>query len=134
MTEVLPYTQDEVWALLTDFEGIPERRPEVTTVEMTGVNEFDLETWTEHAEMDSYLNFECIEKVPPSKLVVRMRESSFGMTGIWTYELKASGDNTILTIKEESAVDRMMMRAMMSIAGRSSNLKEEFKTIKKALN
>ena len=134
MTEELPYTQEEVWALLTDFEGLPERRTEVTSVEMTGVNELDLETWTEHSDMGTYLNFECIEKVPQSKLAVRLRESSFGMTGTWTYELQANADNCILTIKEESTVDKMMMRAMMTIAGRKSNLKEEFKTIKKVLN
>ncbi|HQI21336.1 MAG TPA: hypothetical protein PLW55_18425, partial [Leptospiraceae bacterium] len=60
-----------------------------------------------------------------------MVESSFGMTGTWTYELSGN-EMTQVTVKENSQIASVPLRAAMTLMGRDANLKKEIQIINKA--
>jgi uncharacterized protein YndB with AHSA1/START domain len=133
---------ERVWELLTDIEGIPQRRPEITTIEIIGINDQGYKMWRENTDRSGFINFEITEEVSQEKVVMHMNNASFGMTGQWVYELKPSvvpaavlGEEigTDLTITEDSTTNNLFVRALMTIVGRNSNIKEEFKSLKKVL-
>lgn len=133
---------ERVWQVLTDLEGLPKRRPEITKVEVTGINDQGYKMWREHTDMGGFIDFEIIEEVSQEKIVIRMNAATFGMTSQWVYELKRFGvpgalpgseDETELTITEDSTINNLFIRALMTIVGRNSNIKQEFESLKKAL-
>ncbi len=135
ITEELNGQQSDMWALLTNIETLPDRREDVSHVEITGQNRYGLDQWTEFTTLGSQITFEAIEKVPESRYVVRMNKSDFGMEGKWAYELSPSDMPNYfnLTITEDSYVNNTMVRSMMRLTGRDANLKHEMSTLKEAL-
>lgn len=83
--------------------------------------------------MGGYALFEVQEEKKDSLLVVRMLESSFGISGTWRYELKRSGNGTLVQISEESHCDRLLVRSILVLAGRNATLKQEVRNLKKVL-
>lgn len=132
-TRTLTAPVEQVWEVLTDLEDLPNRRKEIVKVEMAEANAQGLPTWKEYTDMGGYILFEYLEKIEREKLVVNMKESTFGMSGTWTYELRPVGNETQLTIIENSTIDNVMIRSLMTITGRSANLFREFEVIEKAL-
>lgn len=82
--------------------------------------------------MGGHVVFEKIEEVPAKKLSLRMSESTFGMTGTWTYELEGS-EMTKITITEESSIKSIPVRTVMTLAGRDGNLRKEISILVQAL-
>lgn len=131
---VLNAPPERVWEVLIDIEGLPKRRPEITKVEITGINDQGYKMWREYTDMGGYIDFEIVEQVSQEKLVARMKAASFGLSGEWTYELALENtDKTRLTITEESVTDNIWLRALMVVMGRNMNIKQEFKTLQKVL-
>ena len=80
-------------------------------VELLGKNEKGLDKWKETPDMGGYILFEQLEKVPFEKLTLNMMESSFGMKGIWKYELKDEGGKTSVTISEKVRLNHCLSEA-----------------------
>ncbi len=133
VTQTYQVPIEQVWEVLTDLDELPNRRKEIVKLEMVEANAQGLASWKEYTDMGGYILFEYLEKVDYEKLVVNMKESTFGMSGTWTYQLTPHGKGTQLTIIEHSRIDNIMVRSMMTLTGRSANLYRELEMIEKAL-
>lgn len=132
-TALLPATRREVWTELTDLNALAQRRPEVIAVEPLDNTEDGRKRWKEHTKRGGSIIFSIAEEQPERRLAVRMEESTFGMTGTWTYELADAGASTALTIHEESFTTSVLLRALMTMSGRDTNLRREIDTLRSAL-
>lgn len=123
----------QVWKLLNDIESLPKRRKEITKIEAIDHNPaVGYTKWKEYTDMGGHIIFEVLEKNPPNRLVLSMRKSTFGMKGIWVYQLEYLNENrTIVTISESSVIENYLLRCLFSLIGRDANLKQEEKLIKR---
>lgn len=134
MTSEYRRSPEEIWKLLTDYKGLAGRRAEITAVQILGYNEKGHLQWKEFTNCGGFIAFEQIDSVPYQKLTVRILKSQFTMSGTWTYLLKPKPNGgTILTIKEVSSVEPIVMRTLMYLAGRNSFIKQEQRNLKRAL-
>ena len=132
-TRVINAPAEKIWILLNDLKGLPERRHEVIKIEILNNNNLGFKTWKEYTDMQGYILFEITEQIPEQLLTINMKESSFGMTGTWKYELVQEGQKTKVTISENSRIDEIKLRSLMTFIGRNSNIRNEFKLIEEGL-
>lgn len=126
ISTTVPADTYTVWNYLSDIESLATRRAEIVSVEMQGTNDRGLPRWREIPDMGGYADFEALEMIPGRKLTVRMNGSSFGMTGTWSYSLEPTAENgTRILVTEDSRIDSIATRAIMTLAGRDSNLQVE---------
>jgi hypothetical protein len=133
VTQKVEASPISIWDLLNDIDGLPSRRKEITKVERMGKNEKGFERWKEHTDMGGYMVFEITELIPKEKMVVEMKESTFGMSGTWTYQLNEEGNATVVTVTEDSNTDNVWLRSIMTLAGRDANLKIEVEKIEEGV-
>jgi len=121
----------KLWTTLNDIQDLPKRRKEIKRVEFTGTTKNGLRKWKQYTVMGGLMTMEEIESKPMEKLKVSITESTFGMKGVWTYELSGN-DSTFcsLTITEDSEIDKLLLRSLMTILGRDANIKKEINTLK----
>lgn len=120
---------ENVWNYLMDVEALPSRRKEIKSVEI-----LEDDKWKEYTDMGGWILFERTEKVKNKKLTLNMIESTFGMSGTWTYELNDTEKGLKVTIYEESNIDSFFAKAMMTLVGRDANLKQELRYIENSLS
>lgn len=121
---------EKVWSTLEDTETFSESRHEVSDAELTGTNAAGYATWKEHTNLGGTILLEVTEKVPNRRMVVHMVESGFGMTGTWTFELEPEGDNTRVTLSENSMTQGLLMRSILNTLGRDANMDLLLKALK----
>lgn len=132
-SEIVEAPPEKIWNYLTDIEGNAERRPEITRVEILSPNSIGLPQWKEYTDMGGFILFEQLEAKPFEKLVIRMNASSFGMMGVWTYEMIGSSSATSVTISESSSIQNFFVRGLLTLIGRDANLEQEFRYMKEAV-
>lgn len=132
LTNSINFSVEEVWEVLTDVKGIPNRNKYVTDVEVIGQDKERIE-WKEVFDLKGYARFTMHDIDLNKSLTITMHESSFGMMGTWKYDLEEVGGKCSLTITENSAIKAIWVRASMTLAGRSANLKKEFTMLQKGL-
>lgn len=130
ITEELAIPKRYVWKYLTELDSLTQNRPDVEESEVLGLNEINLEKWREITDSKGFVEMEFLEKVPDSKVTIKMSRSSFGMTGEWTYTIKGNEETCTLTISEKSETPNIVPRAMMTLGGRDSYLKNQFSILK----
>lgn len=125
----------EIWAILSDLEHLPQRRPEVVSVIITDYSNGHPWKWKEEMDLGGFIKFEAIEWRENKKLELKMNmdEGIFLMEGVYTYILEPSGTNTKVTVIEDSTLNNFFTKAMYGIAGRDSMLKEEHRILNEAL-
>jgi hypothetical protein len=98
---------EEVWEVLTDFEGQAAWRTDITAVRRKeGASP---ETWIE-AGPNGEMPLATTEAVAPRRLVRTIADPSLPFGGTWTYELTPSGSGTKLTITEDGEVYNPVFR------------------------
>lgn len=131
---LLPASKTQVWDQLIDIEHLPDRRKEIQKVEILGLNKNGNRSWKEYADGGQYMIFEVLELDYHKRMVINLQESSFGMTGTWSYDL--SGDDstkTNLTVTEDTKINNMFLRALVTLTGRNRFLKSEIEHMKLGL-
>lgn len=120
---------EKVYRHLLDLKSIPKYRKEVTEVIADGKNEKGYPIWREGTDMGGYIHFEMLDQEENTRVRLQMKESSFGMKGIWEYRLKAEGTKTKIQILESSENSSVWIRSIFSIVGRNANLKKELEIL-----
>jgi hypothetical protein len=129
----LPASKIRVWNMLTDIKHLPERRKDVTKIEMLGLNSKENPYWKEYAGKDQFMVFEMANQEYPNRMVINMTESTFGMTGSWTYQLDGNDSITNLTVTEDSKIQSYITRSILTMTSRAHFLKREVISIKKTI-
>lgn len=134
ITKTYDHSPQEVWNVLTDIEGMANRRGDIASIEMNGPGSNGYVSWREHMQMGGYIDFEIVDSIPLHLLEVQIIEGSYAMEGKWLYQLEGlPGNKTEVTIMEESQVESFFMRTLMFFAGRDKFIKQEHKYLRKAL-
>jgi hypothetical protein len=126
----LPYPLKTVWDCIADIEGTPAKKREIKKIEPLEKAGDNIIKWKEHTDMGGYILFEKYE-APYQQLIKKMIESSFGMTGTWTYNIQGDERQCTVSIIEKSSTKKLFVRLMLSLAGRNANLKREMNIIEK---
>jgi len=106
---VVAYPPARVFGLLTDVEGYPRWRGDVTRVDV--LSRAPHMQWREHGGTRS-ITFEAVEVVPPVRLVSRIADPALPFGGTWTYRLAPEGPGTRVTITEQGQVFNPVFRFM----------------------
>lgn len=130
ITRTIDAACPRVEALLLDIEGRQDHRHEVVGIDRTGTNTAGLPTWTETMDLGGEARVEIARHEPGRLVAIRLIESSFGMTGTWTYALAAEGTSCTVTITETSSIESWFVRAMYGLSGRDAMLRNEMAVIK----
>jgi hypothetical protein len=126
----MPYPLKTVWDYIADIEGIPVRKREIKKIVPLEKAGDSIIRWKEHTDMGGYIEFEKYE-IPYTQLVKKMVKSSFGMTGIWIYDIEGDEDQCTVSITEKSTTKNVLARLMLALAGRDANLIKEMSIIEK---
>jgi len=132
LTERFDDKREVVWTILNSIEEIQTRKPDVIAVNFLST-ERGIVSWREDLENGGFRVYKTLEKTTPSRLVVELLESSYGVTGVWTYTLVQSGTMAEVTITEKSKTDNVWVRGINKIKGRNIYLVKEMKYIRVGL-
>jgi ribosome-associated toxin RatA of RatAB toxin-antitoxin module len=105
---LLPAGPQELFERITDVARYPEWRRDVSAVEVVSREPL---TWRERSGGDT-ITYEVVERTAPSRLVVRIADPELPFGGTWTYDLRAEGQGTRLTITERGEVYNPVFRFM----------------------
>jgi uncharacterized protein YndB with AHSA1/START domain len=98
-----------VWDALTDYQTMPQWRPELTKVEPF-TSDTGAHGWIEHTRHGAMpLVIESAE--PPRLLVGRIADDTLPFGGAWTYQLTPDGEGTtVVSITEDGEVYNPIFR------------------------
>lgn len=127
-----PYDREIVWNELINIHGMPSKKSDVVSVEV--VEQYGkLLAWREDLKRGGYRIYRMNRMVDNKLLVLELTESSYGLTGIWTFELIDSEGGTDIFISEESKLENTQIRGYRFFFGRNHDLLVWVKYIKVGL-
>ncbi len=111
----LPSSAETVWAVLTDLDGMPDWRRDVTRLERLPDGDGGIR-WREVGVGGRTLAFERTEAIPPLRLVVRQVDGSSGERR-WIYRILRTDRGVELAVAEESRVENPAWRSVVGLFG-----------------
>ncbi len=117
------YATDTTWEQLINIKEIATRKSDVSSIEI--LEEFGkLVAWRENLKTGGYRIYRTNQRIEGQKLVVELTESSYGLTGIWTFYLSKDkvGNDTVVVIEETSKFTNTLKRGYRVIVGREHDL------------
>jgi len=128
--ETIPAPVDRVWDYLIDIQDFPNRRIEINSIRIDAIREDGLPVrWSLITDQGGTLEFELGDMIPQKKFQTKLLDSSFKMTGVWTYELTPKGNNTELRLTEESKITSPVIRGAFLFSGREANIQREMESV-----
>ncbi len=116
-----PYTLDMTWRQLVDVNEIPKRKGDVQSVEI--IEEFGkLVAWRENLKTGGYRIYRMNQRIENQKLILELTESSYGLKGIWVFDLSKVENHTWVVVSEESTLTNTLVRGYRAIIGREHDL------------
>ena len=100
-----------VFAAVSDVARYPEWRSDVSKID---VLQSDPLHWREYSGGDA-VTFEVMESKRDQRFQVRIADAGLPFGGTWTYELRAEGAGTSLTLTEDGEVYNPMFRVMQKL-------------------
>jgi hypothetical protein len=119
------YSAQSVWDVLDDINRFELKR-EVKNIEILGRYQ-DLFAWIENLERGGFKRYRQVLKQESldrdRKLEIEITQSSFGLTGTWTFELDEEKDVTVIKITEDSTTDSVFHRGYRFYLGQDIEVK-----------
>ncbi len=112
-TVALAAEPSRVFDVISDFLNYPQWRPDVTSVTVEGAG--GVGTLVREDGADGPLPYRIEVFEPPTRLVARIADPSLPFGGTWTYELRAAGSGTELTLTEDGEVYNPIFRVMQAL-------------------
>lgn len=111
-----------VWQELIDVTNAAKRKKDVESVEV--IEQYGkLSAWQENLKNGGYRIYRMNEFIPNQKLSIELTESSYGLTGYWSFELyDQNRSSTRILISERSALTNLPLRGIRTIFGRDYDL------------
>jgi len=112
-TRTFPAPPEAVFAVVSDFIKYPEWRRDVRAMVVDGQGGVGTVVHEDGSNGSIPFRVEVFE--PPSRLVMRIADPELPFGGTWTYELRASGTGTELTLTEDGEVSNPIFRVMQKL-------------------
>ena len=107
---------DSVWKVIRDVGGVTAWHKDFTRSDPAPARNGH-EVWTQEGGGQT-MAIELVEITPPTRLVTEIvNDGSAPWGGRWSYELRASGTGTVVTITEDGWVGPALFRTMMKVRG-----------------
>lgn len=112
---------DELWAALTNFDGLPEWMPGVRAVQRLDAVE-GKDRWL-YETTEGELTIEVVTRVAPTLLTIRTVRSKLAFGGTWTQRISPTATGSLLTISEYGWILNPFFRFMARyVFGNSTTL------------
>ncbi len=126
------FTTELTWNELVDFEAAPRKKTDVESVDI--VDQYGkLYAWKENLKNGGYRIYRMNQRIDDQRLVIELTDSSYGLTGIWTFDLEKTSNGTKVTITEDSNLTDIKLRGYRYFFGRNHDLLVWIKYIKVGL-
>jgi uncharacterized protein YndB with AHSA1/START domain len=112
-TVTLPAQPATVFEAVSDFPRYPDWRRDVKSMAVDGNG--GVGTLIHEEGPHGSIPYRVEAHEPPSRLVLRIADPSLPFGGTWTYELRASGAGTELTLTEDGEVSNPIFRLMQKL-------------------
>lgn len=99
-----------VFAAISEFKRYPEWRPDVKKIEVEGSGGQGSLVREDNKMGTIPYRVEVLQS--PSRMVMRIADPKLPFGGTWTYELRAHGNGTTLTLTEDGEVYNPIFRVM----------------------
>jgi uncharacterized protein YndB with AHSA1/START domain len=103
-------SQETVWALITNVEGFPSWRSDVTTVQRLPDRD-GRPVWIEEGS-NGRITLAVERSEAPRLLVTRIADPDLAFGGTWTYEISPAAGGSTLTITEDGVIYNPFFRVM----------------------
>ncbi|MBI4117572.1 MAG: hypothetical protein HY453_00610 [Parcubacteria group bacterium] len=123
--------QNDLWIFLNDIGSFPKNRPEIDSISMLGKNAKNLPTWKIISKDGRFIVCEWLERTPQAALILSVKESSYGITGLWKYELHFENGNTLVRLTEDSVSKNIWYRGLQRILGSDLHIRHELSFLQK---
>lgn len=121
ITFEVPYSLELTWQELLDIKNVTKNKSDVASVDV--LEEFGkLSVWQENLKDGGYRIYRMNKRDENKELVLELIDSSYGLKGIWTFDLKSSDNRTEVTISEKSTLADIKIRGYRVIFGREADL------------
>lgn len=115
------YRPEFMWQEITNVRDMERRKSDVESVEV--LEQYGRFTaWKENLHNGGYRIYRTNEYILNKKWTIELVESTYGLTGTWTFELSIDGSQTKVTISEESQLTDFKRRGLRTIFGRNRDL------------
>lgn len=115
------FNPELTWDELVDVTTANVRKKDVVSVDV--VDQYGKRlAWKENLKNGGYRIYRMNERIENQKLVVEMTDSSYGLKGIWTFELQKTSSGTKVTITENSELTDVKIRGYRYFFGRNHDL------------
>lgn len=115
------YSVHPTWQEIINIKEITNRKADVESIEV--LEEFGiLSAWQENLKNGGYRIYRMNKRIENRLLEIELTDSSYGLTGIWTFELRPIENDTEVTIYEESTLTDLKRRGYRTIIGREHDL------------
>jgi uncharacterized protein YndB with AHSA1/START domain len=127
-TMVFTASREEVWKVLSDFNGWPSWRTDLKEIH-DGSN-----TFTEVSSDGESIEYRVDDFTPPERLITTIITPDLPFGGSWTYELTAAETGCTLTITENGEVYNPMFRFMSKyMFGHNATMEQYLGDLKKKI-
>jgi hypothetical protein len=102
-----------LFGIVSDFLKYPQWRSDVKTVAVDGAGGVGTVVHEDGSNGAIPYRVEVFE--PPSRMVLRIADPSLPFGGTWTYEIRATGTGSELTLTEDGEVGNPIFRVMQKV-------------------
>ncbi|MBI1182925.1 hypothetical protein GC194_01545 [bacterium] len=122
MSKEFNCSKTELWERITNVDLFPQMKDEVHRVEMIDP---DGTKWIEYSKVGTQTVMEIIEKVDGEKLVLKITDPELNIEKKRVYTLFGNDENSVLSIKEFTRVEKLLLRSTLAISGNKQGIKKE---------
>jgi len=115
-------SKNELWAKITSVEFFPDIKEDVFKVELVTGNCLK---WREFSKLGAVTELEVIEQIEGEKLVVKITNAQNNIEKKRVYSLFENNEGSVLSIKEFTRVEKLLLRSTLAISGNKQEIKKE---------
>lgn len=131
-SEIINAPVAQVWKIVGNSKEFSNMESEDYSDEILNKKMPELHLWSQLPNIGSAISLEVINQSPLEFIEVKMNDNGLGMTGTWKYEFEPEGEQTKITITENSVTEGLFTRSLLNVLGRDANMDLHLKAIKKA--
>jgi uncharacterized protein YndB with AHSA1/START domain len=109
---VVAATAEQLWTVLTDLDGMPSWRQDLTTVQRLPAGR-GMVRWLEVRAGGVAVALERVEARPPARLVVQVADDHDA--GRWIFQISPQGSNSRVVVIEERTVRNPLLRVLVRL-------------------
>jgi len=126
---LLDYSEQSVWNVLNDIQGIPEGKRGTDSVDILG-KYLNLYAWIENHTSGNFSRYRQVLKEDKERLIIEMTDSSYGLTGTWEFNISTLDGKTLIKVKQNSTNTSIIGRGFRFYFGRDKETKEWIKFLR----